>query len=358
MVMYPDDRPSVAILHGAGYTGGELIRLLLRHPHLRLECVTSRSFAGQPLWAAHPDLRGQTELHFSEECDGADALLLAAEHGQAARMVPGLIDGGHEGPIVDLSADFRFSSPAIYPHWFGFDHPAPELLKDFQYGLPEVYAPYASNVRLVANPGCFATALTLALHPLAAHQLLLSASVTALTGASGSGATPRATTHFPTREGNVRAYKALAHQHLPEVLSTLGDVDIHFVPVSGPWVRGIWGTAHVELSDEVGPDQIKDWYESAYGESPAVRLWPDQLPEMRSSVNTPFCDIGWVQKGDHLVVGFALDNLLKGAASQAVQNLNLVMGLPEMAGLLPIGSDGKDGKAGRERREEEKADAR
>lgn len=331
----------VALLHGAGYVGGELIRLLTAHPDVRLTAVTSRAFAGRPVWQAHPHLRGQTDLRFTDEADfdaaGLDALLIAAEHGKGVAVVRALLDGGYDGPIVDLSADFRFRDAAQYEPWFGFTHPAPELIPTFAYGLPEVYAPYPAGTRRVANPGCFASGLQLALWPLARHLETLHAAVTALTGASGSGARPKETTHFPTREGNVRAYKVLGHQHLPEVEQTLGPhAQVHFIPVSGPWTRGIWGTAHVTLPEGVGADEIGAWYAAAYGDAPFVRLW-DDLPELRYAVGTPFCDLGWTVRGRQLVVGFALDNLLKGAASQAVQNLNLLLGLPETAGLLRAG---------------------
>ena len=330
----------VAILHGAGYTGRELIRLLLGHPEATLAAVTSRTFAGQPVWTAHPTLRGQTDLVFTDpktlDPSGLDAVLITAEHGQGVEAVLSLLDKGFDGAMVDLSADFRFNDPALYETWFGFTHPAPELLDAFVFGLPEVNAPYPGGTKWVANPGCFATGISLALWPLASPLPSLNASVTALTGASGSGTRAKATTHFPTRDGNVRAYKILAHQHLPEIQQTLGPhAEVAFVPVSGPWTRGIWGTAHVTLPDTINANEIAGWYEEAYGEAACTRLWPGQLPELRYAVGTPFCDVGWVLQGQHLVVGFALDNLLKGAASQAVQNLNLLLGWPETAGLLP-----------------------
>ncbi len=330
----------IAILHGAGYVGGELIRLLLAHPYCELAAVTSRTFAGRPLWHAHPMLRGQTDLTFVAEdalrLSELDAVLIAAEHGQGARVVQHLLEKGYQGVIIDLSADFRFRDAALYPAWFGFDHPAPELLGRFIYGLPEVYAPYAPGTRLLANPGCFATGLALALWPLSRHLEVATVAVTALTGASGSGTRPKATTHFPEREGNVRAYKVLAHQHLPEVQQVVGTaLQIAFVPASGPWTRGIWGTAHVTLPAGFTARDVSAWYKAAYEQAPFVRLWPGQLPELRYAVHTPFCDLGWVVRDDHLVVGFALDNLLKGAASQAIQNLNLLLDLPQTAGLLP-----------------------
>ena len=331
-------KKNIALLHGAGYVGGELIRLLLRHPHAALQTVTSRTFAGQPVHAAHPALRGQTELHFSEEADleGADALLVAAEHGQSACTLPALLANGFDGAVVDLSADFRFRDAGLYETWFGYTHPAPTLLDVFAYGLPEVYAPYPEETKYVANPGCFATGIALALWPLAEHVPALQASVTALTGASGSGATPSAATHFPTRDGNVRAYKVLAHQHGPEIQQVLGPrAQVAFAPASGPWTRGIWGTAHARLPEGIGADAVADWFAAAYDEAPCVRLSPGGLPELRAVVGTPFCDLGWTVDGRQLVVGFALDNLLKGAASQALQNLNRLLGRPETAGLLP-----------------------
>ncbi len=327
-----------AILHGAGYGGGELIRLLLGHPAFRLVAVTSRTFAGQHVAVAHPHLAGQTNLTFSDEdaldLAGIEAVFIAAEHGQAAQAVARLDAAGFSGKIVDLSADFRFQDATQYPRLFGFEHPIPQKLPDFVYSIPEIHA-LPEGTRCIANPGCFATGLTLALWPLAQHLSRLEAHVTALTGASGSGAKPKSTTHFPTRDGSVRAYKVLDHQHLPEVLATLGaHATVHFAPASGPWVRGIWGTAHVTLPAGTLADDVAAWYADAYPEGGAVRLW-QSLPELRFSTMTPFCDLGFEVNGQHLVVGFGLDNLLKGAASQAIQNLNRACGLPLMLGLLP-----------------------
>ena len=299
----------VGLLHGAGYAGGELIRLIATHPHVDLAFVTSRTFAGQPIWEVHSALRGQLDLVFSApdsvDCADCDAILLSAEHGQAAALVRQILDTGFDGPIVDLSADFRFDQPFQYDEWFDFTHPAPELLSDFVYGLPEVKAPYG-EVKYIANPGCFASGLSLALFPLTNLLRPLHASVTALTGASGSGTRPKATTHYPTREGNVRAYKVLAHQHLPEVQNVVGpDARIAFVPVSGPWTRGIWGTAHIQLPPGIGAEHIQHAFDHHYADKRFVRLFGDRLPELKPVVGTPFCDIGWTIAEGHLVVGFA-----------------------------------------------------
>jgi N-acetyl-gamma-glutamyl-phosphate reductase len=331
--------PQVGLLHGAGYVGGELIDLLTGHPEVELSAVTSRTFAGEPVAEAHPALRGQVAQSFVAPTDvplgTLDALLVAGEHGQSMHRVPELLEAGFDGPIVDLSADFRFRDASIYPEWFDVEHPAPELLSEAVYGLPEWGGPVGAS-SLVANPGCYATSIALALAPLAAQETSFSAHVTALTGASGSGATPSAATHFPTRDGNVRPYKVLDHQHGPEIAQTIGaHVDLHFVPASGPWTRGIWGTAQVDWPGALSAEAVADWFSEAYADAPFVRCAPGTLPSLQPVVNTPFCDVGWQGEGDTLVVGFALDNLLKGAASQAVQNLNRTLGLPETTGLLP-----------------------
>jgi N-acetyl-gamma-glutamyl-phosphate reductase len=319
--------------------GGELIHLLAGHPDVSLAAVTSRTFAGTSIAEAHPSLRGQIDRSFAAPAelvlDSLDAILVAGEHGQSMHLVPDVLDTGFDGPIIDLSADFRFQDAALYPTWFDVEHPAPGLLDEAVYGLPEWGAPVGSS-SLVANPGCYATGVALALAPLAKQGPPFSAHVTALTGASGSGATPSSATHFPTRDGNVRPYKVLGHQHGPEITQMLGPhVDLHFVPASGPWTRGIWGTAQIDRPAAQPAAPVTDWFQTAYADAPLVRCSAGTLPSLRPAVNTPFCDVGWTRQDGTLVVGFALDNLLKGAASQAVQNLNRTLGLPETAGLLP-----------------------
>ena len=335
-------RRRVAVLHGAGYAGGELLRLLLAHPAIEIAAVTSRSLAGQPVWASHARLRGQTDLAYSapdaigDALATVDAVFVCAEHGQGARAVQALRASGFGGLAIDLSADHRLSSADAYQAVYGLEHPDPPALDAAVYGLSEVNGDALPGASLVANPGCFATGLSLALWPLATAFTELDASVTALTGASGSGGRPSPTTHFPARDGNVRAYKVLAHRHLAEVQEVLGPhATVQFVPVSGPWTRGIWGTAHVTLPAGVGLADVTDLFASAYGGRPFVRLSPGALPELLPCVGTPFCDLGWEARDGHLVVGFALDNLLKGAASQAIQNLNLALGWSEAYGLLP-----------------------
>jgi N-acetyl-gamma-glutamyl-phosphate reductase common form len=328
----------VAILHGAGYTGRELSGLVLAHPGLELAMVTSRTFAGQPIGQVHPTLRGLTDLVFSAPdavgLNELDAVFIAAEHGRGAVVAKQLVDFGFKGYIVDLSADFRLPEVADYEARYDRTHPAPELAGSFQYGMADLRSPYPAGTKWIANPGCFATGLALSLTPVARALGSVKASVTAMTGASGSGGRPSGTTHFPDRDGNVRAYRVFAHQHQAELAQLIGrESRVDFVPVSGPWTRGIWGAAHIHAS--ANASEVAGWFETAYAGRPLVRLWPDQLPELRWSVGSPFCDLGWVVRDDAIVVGFGLDNLLKGAATQAIHNLNLIAGLSETDGLLP-----------------------
>lgn len=339
------DKPvRVAVLHGAGYVGRELIALLLGHEGVQLTGVTSSTFAGQPLYVAHPGLRGMTDLTFWDgvpdfpECD---VLFVTAGHGQSAAAVGAARDAGYNGLIIDLSADFRYPEVATYEAWIGAAHTRPDLLPGARYSLPEITGDLPSDARLIANPGCFATALALALWPLSrALPAGSGVHVTALTGASGSGARPGPGTHYPDRDGNVRAYKVLAHQHAAEIAQLFPDsFRFSFVPASGPWTRGIWGAAQVDVGTaaqvDVGAHDVANWFNEAYGEAPLVRLYPGRLPDMLPVIGTPFADIGWVVQEGALVVGFAIDNLLKGAASQAVQNMNLAFGWPAGTGLLP-----------------------
>ncbi|MDA1028507.1 MAG: N-acetyl-gamma-glutamyl-phosphate reductase [Bacteroidetes bacterium] len=326
----------VGILHGAGYVGRKLIEQVLAHPAMRLDAVTSRSHENQPIWTAHSHLRGRTDLLFTANISSSslDLVFVAAGHGQGAKAVCELLDKGFEGLIVDMSADFRIKDAATYQQRYGAPHPRPELLKTAWYGMPEITGPPPAGTRLIANPGCFASALSLALYPLSKAGITNKVAVTALTGASGSGAIAKDTTHFPSRNGNVKAYKVFEHQHEAEIDQMAPGVDYSFVPISGPWTDGIWGVAQLDLG--AGSTlQIANLFQSAYGDCPLVRLWPDQLPELHYSVGSPFTDIGWIQKEGQVAIGFAIDNLLKGAASQAIQNVNLALGMDQTTGLLP-----------------------
>jgi N-acetyl-gamma-glutamyl-phosphate/LysW-gamma-L-alpha-aminoadipyl-6-phosphate reductase len=328
----------VGIQHGAGYVGRELIRLVRQHPALDLAAVGSKSMAGHALWESHPTMAGTMDMSFSSSvlnnADAFDIIILCAAHGDGAVQVEALLNDGFEGLIIDMSSDLRSSSSKPFEDRFERKHPVPHLLECAAYGLPEIH-PVLEGTKLIANPGCFATGIALALHPLRSFDLAVPVGITAMTGASGSGARPKATTHFPDRDGNVRAYSVFAHQHAQEVQECFGaDVPFSFIPVSGPWTRGIWGTAHVQLPTGIDAQEVSKAYKNAYDDCPFVRFREDHMPELHHSVGTPFCDIGLTQKGNQIGIVFALDNLLKGAASQAIQNINSALGLDQTSGLI------------------------
>lgn len=331
---------------GAGYTGGELLRLLSAHPRVAPTAAASRSHAGRPVTAAHPHLRALAGLSFTAELDpaGLDVLFLAGGHGEAMERLPGLLEKAPKGlKVVDLSADFRLKDAAQYPVWYGKAHAAPELLPGFVYGLPELDAEAVRKAERVANPGCFATAVLLALAPAAKAGWTGAARVTAVTGSSGSGATPSATTHHPGREGGMKAYKPLAHQHTPEVEAALArlagraSLTLSLVPVSGPFVRGIYAVCHLDLPGGSGEASLKSLYSDFYAGKPFVRL-VEAAPDLKAVVGSNHAEVFVTAKGGTAVVVSAIDNLVKGAAGQAVQNMNLMLGFSETDGLEAAGA--------------------
>jgi N-acetyl-gamma-glutamyl-phosphate reductase len=335
----------VAIVGGTGYGGMELLRYLLDHPEARVTAITSRTETGA-VADVHPHLRGLTDLSFTaaRAIDLArenDVLFFAAPHGVAAKEVPAILDAVPAARVVDLSGDFRLRDAAAYPAAYGWPHPAPPWLARAAYGLPECGGRAAvsrEDCRLVANPGCHASAALLALWPLArARRLGALATVVSVTGSSGSGAQPKQATHHPERFANFRAYRPLEHQHLPEVLQALTDAGtprprVAFVPCSGPFSRGIAATAVVE-----GTPSDAALFRDAYGAEPFVRLVPDTA-EVRAVAGTNFADVGVVTREGVTCVTVAIDNLGKGMAGTAVQNMNLLFGLDETVGLRRAGA--------------------
>ncbi len=340
-------RFKAAVIGGSGYGGGELIRRLLRHPDVELARVASVDFVGEPLSAAHPNLEGITPLKFegmtpAEAAAGMDVVLLGLPHKISATKMPELMATGAR--VVDLSGDFRLRDAAVYKRYYGADHPCPERLTDgsFVYGLPELHRAAIAKAKYVASPGCFATTITLALLPLARARILTGPiEIVGITGSSGSGVVPSAGTHHPVRAVNLRTYKPLDHQHIPEIEQTLHDagasgLTLRFVPVSAPLSRGIFATCFAHVADAVTAEQLRAFYLDMYAREPFVRVPERRLPEVAAVSGTNYAEVGIqvgtdrAEPGKHVVACFAAtDNLIKGGAGQAIQSMNLMLGLDE-----------------------------
>jgi N-acetyl-gamma-glutamyl-phosphate reductase len=341
-------RFKAAIIGGSGYGGAELIRRLLHHPEVELVRVASVDFVGEPLASAHPNLERQTDLRFegaspAEAARGMDVVLLGLPHRVSAQKMPELMATGAR--IVDLSGDFRLRSAAAYKRYYGADHPCPDKLDGtFVYGLPELHREAIKKARYVASPGCFATAIELGLLPLAKAGWLDGAVETVgITGSSGSGVVPSAGTHHPVRAQNLRTYKPLDHQHVPEIEEALASAgatrfSLHFVPVSAPLARGIFATSFAHVDATLSVDRIASIYAKAFAEEPFVRVPLKRLPEVAAVSGSNFAEVGIqcgpVEDGQRLVACFsAADNLIKGGAGQAIQSMNLMLGLDERLSL-------------------------
>ena len=341
-------RYRAAVIGGSGYGGAELIRRLLIHPDVELVRVASVDFVGEPLSAADPALEQVTELRFegispAEAARGVDVVLLGLPHTVAAAKMPELaaLPGVK---VVDMSGDFRLKEVQAYERWYQHAHPCPALLADFVYGLPELNRARLRDARLVASPGCFATTVELMLLPLARAGVLSGVvHVQGITGSSGSGVAPSAGTHHPVRAGNLKSYKPLQHQHVPEIVETLAqagalDLQLRFVPVSAPLARGILATAFVELPEAWTQERLDALYRDACAGEPFVRVPRRRLPEVAAVSGSNHAEVGLVAGAAHrglrtITLFGALDNLVKGGAGQAIQNMNLVLGLDERAAL-------------------------
>lgn len=320
-----------AIVGGAGYTGGEMIRLLLRHPMVELVNIHSTSNAGKPLYAVHADLVGETELLFSNEpLIESDVLFLCVGHGDANKfLTQHTVSSATK--IIDLSQDFRLTDHARIGD------------RDFVYGLPELNRATIINANNIANPGCFATAIQLALLPLANAGILSDVYTTGITGSTGAGQSLSNTSHFSWRANNIQAYKSLNHQHIKEITASLNQLQpdsplstsgegpgVQFVPWRGDFTRGIYTSSIVDCSLPL--EEVKEIYRSYY-KAAAFTHFSEQMIDLKQVVNTNKCLLHVEKQGNKLVVHSAIDNLLKGASGQAVQNMNLMFGLDETAGL-------------------------
>ena len=335
----------VSIVGGSGYTGGELLRVLLRHPKVEVAQVTSDSLAGKPVSRAHPNLRRITDLAFTPhaELEETDVLFLATPHGQAMERMPEFLV--RAAKVVDLSADFRLRDPALYETYYGVRHPHPEMLAKAVYGLPELHREAIRDATLVSGAGCIATAAILALRPLAMAGAIDPEKVVvdAKSGSSASGADAGPSAQHAERSGVMRLYAAEGHRHTAEIEQETGlkvGLSCHAVEA----VRGVLATCHAFLAAPMSEKDIWRWYREAYGKEPFVRIVKEagglyRLPEPKLLAGTNFCDVGFAvdEHAGRVVAVAALDNLMKGAAGSAVQSMNLMSGYPETLGLDFVG---------------------
>jgi N-acetyl-gamma-glutamyl-phosphate/LysW-gamma-L-alpha-aminoadipyl-6-phosphate reductase len=344
----------VGIVGGSGYAGGELLRLLLHHPEVELSLVTSRRFADEFVHMIHPNLRGISTLRFSpldlssliEECD---LVFSATPHGTSMEIVPALLKNGVR--IIDLAADFRLKDQSDYPRWYGWKHSQPNLLEEAVYGLPELHREEIRSANLISVPGCMATASIVPLAPVVKGGVVDGSRIVidAKIGSSGGGSDPTLASHHPERFGGVRPYKTVGHRHTAEVEQELrsisgADINVAFSPHAVNMARGILTTCHLWYTRTLEDRDLWGLYRGFYGDEPFVRIVKYrkglyQLPDPKVVVGTNYCDVGF-ELDNHvrrLVVLCAIDNLGKGAAGQAVQCFNIMLGLDERTGLDLVG---------------------
>jgi len=340
----------VAVMGASGFAAGELLRLLVQHPEAAVVSVTTTSHVGRRVGDVHPHLRGFYDLRLSDSIDldglleeGHAVAFSALPHGASAVAIDRLLatvrgSGAAERlRVIDLSGDLRLKDPGMHRKVYPETPVLDAWRKVFVYGLPEICREPIRTALGVANPGCLAAAAILAVAPLISEAYAGQVVLDAKTGSSGAGRQLAETTHHPTRHSNFRAYKPLAHRHEPEILQALGDprgtrLRTSFVAQSMDTARGIYVTAHLELAEAADTSGVRQRYLDFYANAPFVRI-VEETPELQNVVGSNFCDIGVCCRGRQVVAMAALDNLVKGLAGTAIQNMNLMCGLPETAGL-------------------------
>lgn len=316
---------NIGIIGGSGYTAGELIRILMFHPHAKLDFVYSTTNAGKPLSVAHHDLLGDIEMNFTDTVNpNVNVVFLCLGHGKSISFLKENKFASHT-KIIDLGNDFRLTKDKDFEG------------KSFVYGLPELNKTNIKNANYIANPGCFATAIQLALLPLASHNLLTTdVHINATTGSTGAGVSPSETTHFSWRSNNMSHYKAFDHQHLGEINQSVNQLqayyndEIIFVPNRGDFARGIFATLYTTVEESL--EDLVAKYEAYYKDQPFVTVTTTNI-NMKQVVQTNKCIISLMKKGNRVLITSIIDNLVKGASGQAVQNMNLMFGLEETTGL-------------------------
>jgi N-acetyl-gamma-glutamyl-phosphate reductase len=331
-----------AVVGGSGYTGVELLRLLARHPKVELKLITSQTYAGKKVAEVYPSLQGSVEAEFEpptlERLGACEVIFFATPSGVAMHYAPSLLAKGRV--VIDLSADFRLRDPKVWERWYGQEHACPELLAQAVYGLPEVFREEIKSARLIACPGCYPTAVQLGFWPLLAHQVIDPKSLIAdcKSGASGAGRKAEISLLLAEAGESLKAYAVPGHRHHPEIRQQLAllaqeEVELVFVPHLAPMVRGIHATLYARLRREV---DLQALYEAHYADAPFVQVLPPGSHPATSHVrggNRCQLAVHRPGGGETVVVLAVIDNLVKGAAGQAIQNLNLIFGLPETEGL-------------------------
>ena len=341
----------VSLMGGTGYAAAELIRRAVQHPNIELVRIASIDKVGENIGMTHRNFGNRLDYIFedltpAEVAKDCDVVFLALPHKVSYLKTPELIKAGVR--IIDFSGDYRIRDVATYNKFYDTTHTNPENIESFVYGLPELHREEIAKATRIANPGCFATAITLGLLPLAKAGLLQGKTkIFATTGSTGGGVAATAGTHHPVRSLNMKVYKILSHQHVPEMEQTLTDAGakdfaMDFIPISAPVSRGMLATSFVDLDPSTTLEDINAIFENQYKNEPFIRLLGNITPETISVAATNFCDIGWVLSEERngtktLAVTSVIDNLVKGAAGQAIHNMNIMMGLDEMAGLSDFG---------------------
>jgi N-acetyl-gamma-glutamyl-phosphate reductase len=340
-------KKSISIIGASGYSGAELLSVLLHHPQTEINHLFANSSAGKPVEALYPRFRSTKyggvffEEYDPDKVAHDDLVIIALPSGEAMKYVPALIDAGKR--VIDLGGDFRLKDILSYRHYYKHDHSAASYVATAVYGLPEWNADAISSAQLIANPGCYATSALLPLLPLVKDGLVESNGITisSLSGVSGAGRSSSVELSFSEVNESVRAYKIGTHQHTPEIehmLQLFGAVEttVTFVPHLIPITRGIYSTIVARLNSGTSKEDIARAFEKKYSRSPFIRLLGEAIPEIKHVQHTNFIDIGWhvYERNRQVIITSVIDNLLKGAAGQAVQNMNLMFGFNEPEGLL------------------------
>lgn len=335
-------KTKVAVLGASGFTGEKLIDILLNHAGVEITYICAKLEKEAKFSEIFPKFKGRLDmvckdLDLKIACQKADVIFLALPHKVSQSIVPYFVE--KKKLVIDLSADYRFKNYKVYEEFYKIKHTDKDNLKTAVYGLPEYNRPKIKKAKLIANPGCYPTVSTLSIAPLLKEGLIKDIIIDAKSGITGAGRKAALAYHYAHLNGNLFCYKPFGHQHLPEIVQNLADftgkkVNLRFTPHIIPVERGILITVYANLKEEVSVAKINSIYSKYYKKEPFIRLFGNELPQLKDVVDSNFCDIGFAVSGKNIVIGAAIDNLIKGASGQAVQNMNIALGLDEKSGLI------------------------